>query len=335
MPQNKAAWITSPGAHPFVVKEAPYLSAGPEEVVIKNAVIAINPVEWKIQYHSEEHKYLYNYPFILGSDCVGTVEEVGKGVTRFAKGDRVIAFCPSLPTNNTAQSAFQYYTLVPASHTISIPASLPFKNGVVLPLALATAASGLYPPNLLNLPLPTTPPCKTELKKTVLIWGGSSSVGLAAIQLAVTSGLRVIAACSPANFELVKSVGAEEVFYYRSASAASDVVVSLQQPDTEFAGVYDAISESSSFSMVKFILETLQSKSGTTHNSSWHCKSWLHHISIFGEYHFGEFLPEALENGDMQAKPDAEVVGKGLESMQHGVDVLKKGVSAKKIVVEL
>ncbi|KAK1912401.1 hypothetical protein P3342_010002 [Pyrenophora teres f. teres] len=260
MPQNKAAWITSPGAHPFVVKEAPYLSAGPEEVVIKNAVIAINPVEWKIQYHSEEHKYLYNYPFILGSDCVGTVEEVGKGVTRFAKGDRVIAFCPSLPTNNTAQSAFQYYTLVPASHTISIPASLPFKNGVVLPLALATAASGLYPPNLLNLPLPTTPPCKTELKKTVLIWGGSSSVGLAAIQLAVTSGLRVIAACSPANFELVKSVGAEEVFYYRSASAASDVVVSLQQPDTEFAGVYDAISESSSFSMVKFILETLQSK---------------------------------------------------------------------------
>ncbi|KAE8834430.1 hypothetical protein PTNB85_05763 [Pyrenophora teres f. teres] len=242
-------------------------------------------------------------------------------------------FCPSLPTNNTAQSAFQYYTLVPASHTISIPASLPFKNGVVLPLALATAASGLYPPNLLNLPLPTTPPCKTELKKTVLIWGGSSSVGLAAIQLAVTSGLRVIAACSPANFELVKSVGAEEVFYYRSASAASDVVVSLQQPDTEFAGVYDAISESSSFSMVKFILETLQSKVHIAVVLP--CAADMASECIFGEYHFGEFLPEALENGDMQAKPDAEVVGKGLESMQHGVDVLKKGVSAKKIVVEL
>ena len=41
MPQNKAAWITSPGAHPFVVKEAPYPSAGPGEVVIKNAAIAI------------------------------------------------------------------------------------------------------------------------------------------------------------------------------------------------------------------------------------------------------------------------------------------------------
>jgi hypothetical protein len=41
MPQNKAAWITSPGAHPFVVKETPYPSAGPGEVVIKNAAIAI------------------------------------------------------------------------------------------------------------------------------------------------------------------------------------------------------------------------------------------------------------------------------------------------------
>ncbi|CAN9310880.1 unnamed protein product [Alternaria sp. RS040] len=350
MPQNKAAWITSPGAHPFVVKEAPYPSAGPGEVVIKNAAIAINPVEWKIQYHSEEHKYVYNYPFILGSDCAGTVEDFGEGVTRFAKGDRVIAFCPSLPTNNTAQSAFQHYTLVPATHTISIPASLPFKNGVVLPLALATAASGLYPPNLLNLPLPTTPPRKTELKKTVLIWGGSSSVGLAAIQLAVASGLRVIATCSPTNFELVKSVGAKEVFDYRSASAVSDIVASLQQPDTEFAGVYDAISESSSFSMVKSIVETLQSKApiavvmpcAADMVSEWYNPQFLMAFQILapphqhiGEYIFGGFLPEALDSGVMQVKPDAEVVGKGLESMQHGVDVLKKGVSAKKIVVEL
>jgi NADPH-dependent curcumin reductase CurA len=187
------------------------------------------------------------------------------------------------------------------------------------------------------------------LRKTVLIWGGSSSVGLAAIQLAVASGLRVIATSSPANFELVKSMGAEEVFDYRSASAASDIVASLQQPDTEFAGVYDAISESSSFSMVKSIVETLQSKApiavvmpcAADMASEWYNPQFLMGFQILapphqhiGEYIFGEFLPEALEKGVMQAKPDAEVVGKGLESVQHGVDVLKKGVSAKKIVVE-
>ncbi|KAL1797143.1 hypothetical protein ACET3X_003749 [Alternaria dauci] len=227
MPGNKAAWLPSPGAHPFVVKEAPYPSAGPGEVVIKNAVVAVNPADWKIQYHSDEHRYVSNYPFILGSDCAGTIEEVGEGVTKFVKGDRVIAFCPSLPTNNPANSAFQHYALVPATYTISIPASLPFKDGVVLPIALATAASGLYPPNLLNLPLPATPRPKAEARKTILIWGGSSSVGLSAIQLAVASGVRVITTSSPANFSLVKSMGAETVFDYRSASVVSDIVALL------------------------------------------------------------------------------------------------------------
>jgi NADPH:quinone reductase-like Zn-dependent oxidoreductase len=36
-------------------------------------------------------RYLQKYPFILGRDAAGTVEEVGEGVTRFRKGQRVIA----------------------------------------------------------------------------------------------------------------------------------------------------------------------------------------------------------------------------------------------------
>jgi hypothetical protein len=42
-----------------------------------------------------------------------------------------------------------------------------------------------------------------------------------------------------------------------------------------------------------------------------------------------------LEKGTLKARPDAQVVGHGLESVQEGVDVLKRGVSAKKIVVTL
>ena len=63
MPQNKAAWITSPGAHPFVVKEAPYPSAGPGEVVIKNAAIAIVchcPVSGNIVLKSNAHRTPWN-----------------------------------------------------------------------------------------------------------------------------------------------------------------------------------------------------------------------------------------------------------------------------------
>lgn len=259
-------------------------------------------------------------------------------------------FCPSLPTLNPSNSAFQYYTLVPATHTISIPASLPFKHGVVLPLALATAASGLYLPSLLNLPLPATAPKQEEPKKTILIWGGSSSVGLSTIQLASASGLRVITTASPANFELVKSVGAEAVIDYKSASMVSDVVALLQQPTTAFAGVYDAISEEASFGAIKKIVETLQRKvpvvvvmpCAADMHSEWFTPQFVMGFQALvpphqhiGEYLFGDFVPDALEKGSMQAKPDAEVVGQGLENVQHGVDVLRRGVSAKKIVVEL
>lgn len=50
---------------------------------------------------------------------------------------------------------------------------------------------------------------------------------------------------------------------------------------------------------------------------------------------WGEFLPKALAIGSFVIAPEAEVVGKGLESVQSGLDVLKNGVSAKKIVITL
>jgi hypothetical protein len=48
-----------------------------------------------------------------------------------------------------------------------------------------------------------------------------------------------------------------------------------------------------------------------------------------------DFLPKALAEGIYIAAPDPHVVGKGLEYMQAGFDLQKKGVSAKKMVVSL
>ncbi|TAQ89425.1 hypothetical protein B7494_g2244 [Chlorociboria aeruginascens] len=52
--------------------------------------------------------------------------------------------------------------------------------------------------------------------KTVLIWGGSGSVGVNVIQLAVAAGYEVIATASPANFDYLKELGASEVLDYHS-----------------------------------------------------------------------------------------------------------------------
>ena len=50
---------------------------------------------------------------------------------------------------------------------------------------------------------------------------------------------------------------------------------------------------------------------------------------------WSNFLPKALESGQFKCVPEPMVVGKGLESVQKGLDENKKGVSAKKVVVEL
>lgn len=50
---------------------------------------------------------------------------------------------------------------------------------------------------------------------------------------------------------------------------------------------------------------------------------------------FRDWFTPALEKGILKCKPDAKVVGQGLESIQAGVDAIAKGASATKYVVEL
>ena len=54
-----------------------------------------------------------------------------------------------------------------------------------------------------------------------------------------------------------------------------------------------------------------------------------------GKMIYEDFLPAALAEGRYLAVPPPHVVGKGLEKIQTGFEVQKKGVSAKKVVVSL
>ncbi|KAF9631065.1 hypothetical protein BFW01_g1927 [Lasiodiplodia theobromae] len=342
MIQNEAAWLLSPSEHPFTIKEAPKPTAGIGEIVIKNAAVSINPVDWKIQAYG---RYLSRYPFILGEDAAGLVEHVGTSVTRFKKGDRVIAHCHGLMTANPANSAFQTYTVVTDSLVSPIPDSMSFEQAVVLPLAVSTACAGLYPKDLLNLPLPSA--SKPEKNgKTVLIWGGASSVGATAIQLAAASGATIITTASPANHEFVKSLGADFVFDYRSPTVVEDIANTLNE--TDFVGVYDAIGEDPSFDAVSAILDRLNKRVPVAavlpSNKSTEQFAPVYVVAFaivqepnqhIGEWIWKKFIPEALANGSFQAKPDPSVTGHGLENIQNALDVQRKGVSAKKIIVTL
>ena len=69
-----------------MVENAPYNEPGPQELLIKNHAVAINPVDRKTHDHS-----IFNdtYPHIFGCDVAGVVEEIGSEVKAFAQGDRL------------------------------------------------------------------------------------------------------------------------------------------------------------------------------------------------------------------------------------------------------
>ena len=60
--------------------------------------------------------------------------------------------------------------------------------------------------------------------KTLLVWGGSTSVGSNTIQLAVAAGYEVITTASPKNFDYVKKLGASQAFDYRSKTVVGDLI---------------------------------------------------------------------------------------------------------------
>lgn len=118
------------------------------------------------------------YPTILGTDVSGTIVQLGSNVTRFKIGQRVIGHCDHVVTGNPSHAGFQRFSTCREILVAKIPDTLPLANAAVLPLSISTAATGLF--KLLALPFPELDPKPTG--KTILIWGGSSSVGASAIQ---------------------------------------------------------------------------------------------------------------------------------------------------------
>ncbi|KAE8325606.1 chaperonin 10-like protein [Aspergillus sergii] len=341
MSLNQAAWFDVEG-QPFRVGPAPMPKPGPKQLVVKNQAVAINPADWKIQAGAP---FIKTWPIVIGIDFAGIVEEVGEEVTHFKKGQRVISHSQSLRDQDPAKGAFQLYPLAEEVFTSVIPDSMSFEQAVVLPVAISTATAGLYLPKYLGLPyLPSSDPKPTG--KTLLVWGGASSVGAVTIQFAVASGLKVITTASPANHEFVKALGASAVFDYRSPSVADDIVKELEGSD--LAGVYDAISEEPSFEPITEILKCVgrQVKVAAVQTRQKPSEGF-DPIFVFcyeiatapneemGGAIWGKFVPEALASGQLQAKPDPVVVGHGLSEIEYGLKVQKAGVSAKKIVVTL
>lgn len=310
----------------------------------------------------------------MGADVSGVVVAIGTGATRSHAGDRVVAYALGYDKASTGapEGAFQAYVVVNERFCSPLPRELSFADASVLPLACTTAFLGLFGADYLALPLPTAgagAPRPAPDGPWVLIWGGSTSVGCNAVQLAVAAGCRVVATASPRNFALVEGLGAARVFDYRSATVKQDIIAVLR--DSTCAGAvaigggsaamcYDIISavpavgrrfvaeatigegppQKGGLAMVAFVANMLAT------NMMLGARAKLRGVSSklivaqesdgpLWDALFRDFLPMALAQGDFKSAPVAEVYGHGLEALASGLETLKAGVSAKKLVVIL
>ena len=341
MPSNTAAWLPEQKVKPLEIKSAPYTPPSENEVVIKNGAMAFNPVDQKLQELGSALFNFITYPCVLGSDVAGEIVEVGSGVSRFKVGDRVTGLAIGMTSNKPASAAFQAYTVLSTVLVSPIPATLSYESASVLPLGISTAACGLFQKEYLALQFPSSPP-KPSTGETVLVWGGSTSVGTNAIQLAVAAGYDVITTASPKNFDFVKRLGASQVFDYHSETIIDDLA-------NAFKGKTSAGALSIGMGAEETCAEVLKQCSGKKFVAM--IKRPIKEVpsGVSSKFVFGndlkgnevgpaiwaDFLPKALADGAYIVAPDAEVVGKGLESIQSGLDRLSEGASAKKYVVSL
>ncbi|HEY5849253.1 MAG TPA: NAD(P)-dependent alcohol dehydrogenase [Lysobacter sp.] len=172
-----------------------------DEVLVRVLAAAANPLDWH---------YMRGTPYLmrmgtglrrpevtrLGVDFAGTVEAVGKGVTRFKPGDEVFG---------GRTGAFAEYVAVKQDRAIvAKPANLSFEQAAAVPIAAITALQGLRDGG------------KLQAGQTVLINGASGGVGTFAVQIARSMGAKVTGVCSTRNVELVRSLGADQVIDYKT-----------------------------------------------------------------------------------------------------------------------
>ena len=153
------------------VEELPDPRPGPIQVVVNVKAAGVNPVDTYIRAGTYARKP--ELPYTPGMDAAGAIESVGEGVKRFAVGDRVY-------TAGTLSGAYAERCLCSEQQVYRLPQRVGFEQGAGVSLPYVTAYRALFDI------------AHAKPAETVLIHGASGGVGIAALQLACSAGMRVI-----------------------------------------------------------------------------------------------------------------------------------------------
>lgn len=220
----------------FQLAERPVPTVKPGHLVVAVKASSVNPLDTMLR--SIELPWSANLPEILHGDVAGIVTALGEGVSDFKLGDEVYGMAGGI---NGTDGALAEFMLVDARLMAKKPVSLSMRQAAALPLVAITSYEALVE--------------KMNVKEGdhVLIHGATGGVGHIAIQLAKALGATVTATHGPANAELAKTLGADNLVDYSTESVADYV-----QAYTDGAGfdkVFDTVAGDNiqkSFAAAKF-----------------------------------------------------------------------------------
>ena len=156
---------------------------------------------------------------ILGCEFAGIIEDIGKNVTTFRKGDKVFGF-----NDKTCGGHGEYLTIAETDAVTTMPDNLSFDEAAALTEGAHYALVDIRA-------------AKVEPGQNVLVYGATGAIGSSAVQLLKHFGTRVTAVCNTKNVALVKSLGADIVIDYQTQD--------FTQTETRFQFILDAVGKSS------------------------------------------------------------------------------------------
>jgi NADPH2:quinone reductase len=187
----------------LTLEDVPTPAPGPGEVLIDVKATAVNYADALLV--AGRYQTKPPLPFSPGLETAGVVAACGEGVTRFSRGDRVMAM---LAYGGLAEMA-----VAPEPETFAIPGGMSFDEAGAFPIAYISSHVAIRWQGRL------------ETGETLLVLGAAGGVGLAAVEIGKAMGARVIAGASTAEkLAVARDRGADDVVNYATEKLTERVM---------------------------------------------------------------------------------------------------------------